>query len=805
MRRRHTPRRLWILPASALAGMLLFARPRQAQAGAPHRKNLGIYVVQPGDSCWSIAKRLFGDGRKYTIIHKYNDLGPLPHLLKPGQKLRLPRRIGGPMGRLVWLHRDVRSRAPRDVAWKKARRNQGLWKLYRVATGTASSAQIRFADESSLRMRPEAILVIYGGASRRTRTTGQVKTRVLLERGTLRGGLSRMDREAGLVVETPSSTVTIRSKSSQVQVDRLKTSIVSVYQGLASVLAQGTRVLVPKGHGTWTKMGRRPAKPVALPNPPRWQSPSSPKVVRLMLPGTWGTFDARWRAAARAAKYHVELAEDLKFTRIVVDATVGAGVRRFSARDLRPGTYYAHVATIDSHGLESAPSRPIQVTVVRLGTSRRLEPDRKGILQTVGVLGLSPPLASKTGPLEVSLDGRPFEPWNHQIIVAGPGLHKLTYRPQGRRESATLSVRILNVAAGFALPKEPIRPSAGPASIHVRLRDELGRAAALPGLALQSPAGRIALQPEGPGLYRAQLQIPRTWHRHRYPLQLKWALGTLARTSLPVVVETQQPRQATPQPPKPPQRFSWPHRPVGLIWSHRAPGHLGEAARPVSHIELGVAVADGLPKPAGRDTYLVSTLAGGLSLLSGRLGLEAGLPWFDGTINRDDQTGRQDLGDLRVAIMGVAWQGLGLAVSPVVSTTLPTGSPNGWDAVSRIEPGLRLDWTYEGRLTLGTNQVLSVAVAPGIETSGTYASSYHGVWQPLSRLSFALELDLWMGLFGDPTGKNIHAVALSGALWLHLGRGRIGFMGGGGLNADAWNRLGRYHLGLTASLGFRGL
>ena len=47
------------------------------------------YKVQSGDTLWAIAKRLLGDGSRYTEIVKLNDIEN-PNLIYPGRVLRLP-------------------------------------------------------------------------------------------------------------------------------------------------------------------------------------------------------------------------------------------------------------------------------------------------------------------------------------------------------------------------------------------------------------------------------------------------------------------------------------------------------------------------------------------------------------------------------------------------------------------------------------------------------------------------------------------------------------------------------------------
>jgi len=50
------------------------------------------YIVQSGDSLWNIAKKIYGDGLKYTMIYEANKsiIGGNPNLIYAGQELTIP-------------------------------------------------------------------------------------------------------------------------------------------------------------------------------------------------------------------------------------------------------------------------------------------------------------------------------------------------------------------------------------------------------------------------------------------------------------------------------------------------------------------------------------------------------------------------------------------------------------------------------------------------------------------------------------------------------------------------------------------
>jgi nucleoid-associated protein YgaU len=48
-----------------------------------------FYVVEPGDTLWSLADRLLGDSHQWQALAGANDLKP-PYTISPGDRLRIP-------------------------------------------------------------------------------------------------------------------------------------------------------------------------------------------------------------------------------------------------------------------------------------------------------------------------------------------------------------------------------------------------------------------------------------------------------------------------------------------------------------------------------------------------------------------------------------------------------------------------------------------------------------------------------------------------------------------------------------------
>lgn len=68
------------------------ATPQREAASSPTPAAAQAYTVEKGDCLWTIAKRFYGDGSKYTVIYNANRdvIGGSPNLIYPGQVLTIP-------------------------------------------------------------------------------------------------------------------------------------------------------------------------------------------------------------------------------------------------------------------------------------------------------------------------------------------------------------------------------------------------------------------------------------------------------------------------------------------------------------------------------------------------------------------------------------------------------------------------------------------------------------------------------------------------------------------------------------------
>lgn len=320
------------------------------------------YIVKPGDDCLSIAVEQLGDRSHYRVVHQYNrDLGPLPHELKPGSVIKLPKRDDTAAATLTAARGAVEVRKPADIVWDAARRGMDLFRAWRVGARAFSSAEVTFRDNSRLFMRENTVVIIYGETAKRAATVAAE-----LETGALETRLAAISRRP-IVVETASSRTALTEGNSLVSVDRTAATVVANHSGNpATVRAidakrrpRGRPVRVAAGMGSKVKRGELPSAPRPLPPPPTWL-PSATEFIA--LGGAGGTMIANWRATSAAARYHlvVRTADggDIAAAEIAAPATA------VELHRLPPGRYAATVAAIDRDGFESAPSSAFAFEVI---------------------------------------------------------------------------------------------------------------------------------------------------------------------------------------------------------------------------------------------------------------------------------------------------------------------------------------------------------------------------------------------------------------------------------------------------------
>ncbi|MBI5517999.1 MAG: LysM peptidoglycan-binding domain-containing protein [Deltaproteobacteria bacterium] len=490
-------------PLRALAVALLAAPWARAQVPRGGESEATItYTVRAGDTCASIAQRLWRDRRLSVVVDGYNpSLGRRPHRLRPGMTLRLPRRrpniANPPDANLTALHNDVEVRA--GTARHRARPNEQLNQGYQVQTADQSTAEVTFADDSQLRLYANTAVVILGDTSGRTRRTASARD-TTLQTGALRAFLGELAgrNQPQLPVTTANGTrVLLGPGETQVEVDPARATTVSVYRGRSRVRLRRQTVDVNAGFAVRAEEGRPIAFPRVLPAAPVWRA-APPEVLfgapAATVTGSFGPGALPpGRTAPAAATWHLQLARDEDFGDLLLDARVPASVDRLEARDVPAGRFHARVSAVDAERFEGPYSPVASVTVVsprRVPTARA----HRAVMELPPAVACAiddAPLAPSTG---VST---PFDTLEaHRLRCA------LT--PTGTAAEAPIEPEGLGALRVVAhLDRETSGASEG--RLRVLVLDREGERVTRPGLRLVVPEGVTALgavEPSAePGVY----------------------------------------------------------------------------------------------------------------------------------------------------------------------------------------------------------------------------------------------------------------------------------------------------------------
>ncbi|WP_257458607.1 FecR domain-containing protein [Archangium lipolyticum] len=756
---------------SALSAALALVLCLPAVSWAQQTPDDDVYVVQPGDTCGSVARKVFGDVTVGSAkLHALNKMGPPPHELKPGSVLRIK---GDPDARLTFIKPEVNAKRAGKVEWREANTGQGLWRLDSVNTLREAGAEVTFRDLTRLQMNENALVVIYGKA---TQAADKVKKSGAVEllQGELNVSLAELRGEP-VGVQMPAAMVAARSKDLHVGVDAQQMSRVSVFDGQAEVSAKGQSVQVPKDHGTRVAKGQLPEKPRPLPEAPSWASGT--RSVRLLLDDKGVDEELAWAPVKEAASYRVELARDERFNDRVHGETVqaaGEGLKSM-ARALGPGRYFARVRAMDAVGLLGKASAVRQVEVLRVKTER-------GSVTPQGIQGALRVDFSVEGAesLDFLLDGAPT---THPVRVEGVGAHTLELLPRGvpdaRPEKLTITVSPPRVEVD-------LEPVAGAFRVKVLVLDERGRPldGPFPQLKLLGQHGtqvEASLQrlPDGALMTRA---VPGMRGGERVAaLEALWGDTSVQRVSALAPVEQRAPTPVVAVEPEPAVEAA--EEEVALQPMLGAPSGGGVEAAPLPTAFLPQAWLGELRVQPGLGSAGVDLARGRTTLavegrVSERVALGTAVALRPGALLR----GGGEAGELPATALSVSLSGrVRLTDSPAFRVLLSfdgtfAGSGFGADVQGlRLRPAL-LAGLRRGRWAFSTSQ--GYALRPG-QAQASWDSAYQAWFLPTPRLGLVAELD---GLV-DATPRVVGPVAFAAGVGARL-------------------RLGGFELGTSVRRGF---
>ena len=326
----------------------------------------GWYVVRSGDTLEGIAQRYLGDSQRWQENWRLNPDLRDPHNLRPGQRLRiLLRSIPDEGAMLTKKSNRVEDQLP-PLQWQEARVNDVLRPRDSVRTFEASSAELRFGDETSLTVSEESLIFLDRKTQPGPQAGSQSASREQIEivvgqadlggRG-LGGGGGVIELVIGDAVAVPEP-----SDAGQVQTRARKAEAgaqLMAYEGGSKLAAAGVEIEVPQGMGSAVNEGAPPGPPEKLLPAPGLVSP--PQGARLMTPRP----QIVWSAVDGASGYVVEVCRDAECGELVARAAANRGeIETWRPEGKLPvADLFWRVTAVSPSGLDGYPSGTRAVTV----------------------------------------------------------------------------------------------------------------------------------------------------------------------------------------------------------------------------------------------------------------------------------------------------------------------------------------------------------------------------------------------------------------------------------------------------------
>lgn len=302
-----------------------------------------VYIVEAGDTLWSLSKKHLKSMRYWRKLVDLNDVSD-PYNLQPGTTLRFPvswLKSGSSVATILELTGEVTVTHGKTGQTVQAQRAMLLWDRDTVTTGADSNVTLQFADGSivlvqSLSEMKLEELTSYGD-------TGMAKTKLRLESGrTHNNVIPRTGPGSRFEISTPSAIAAARGTEYRISSDYKKESRTEVLTGAVGVNSYGGETEVNKGFGLVSYSDRKSLAPVRLLPAPDLSD--IPKIMyRVPFPFTLKEIEG-------AEQYRVQIAEDSSFSTLLFDATFPG--TRIWGPDLPDASYYLRINGIDRNGLE---------------------------------------------------------------------------------------------------------------------------------------------------------------------------------------------------------------------------------------------------------------------------------------------------------------------------------------------------------------------------------------------------------------------------------------------------------------------
>lgn len=436
----------------------------------------GFYIVRTGDTLESLAQRFLGDSQRWREIWRLNSDVENPHFVRPGQRLRiLVDRLPDDAALVAETSNRVENQMV-PLPWADATRGDVLRWRDSLRTFVASSASLRFSDESELLVSEESLLFLDPTGPRRERNEPAAASEEADRIEIVVGQADLVAKPSGQAPEAstlgielvlgdtvlkpqPADDGALETRARRPEGGGAK---LMVYSGEGAVEAAGATVELSQGTGSAVDEGEPPGPPEKLLDAPGLDTPAAG--ARLATPRP----RFAWSAIDSAAGYVIEVCRDPSCAQLVARTTDLTDTTWRPSTALPVAELHWRVTARSASGLDGypTPARALSVTaatedttapVGRVVARGRLLPPRSGLnerwilapdAELVAEVDDSEADASGVASWALELDGEPVDGAGidgETAIVPPPGPHDATLRAidAAENESTSEPLRIL--------------------------------------------------------------------------------------------------------------------------------------------------------------------------------------------------------------------------------------------------------------------------------------------------------------------------------------------------------------------------
>lgn len=332
----------------------------------PAEDTIGTYVVKAGDTLQGITARYLGSSKAWQENWKLNPEVRDPNRLTPGQKLRVivARTLPAQSALIRKVSKRV-ERKPEPQPWTTAQAGDRLAERHGVHTFAASSAELRFDDDTTLTLTEQSLVFLRAATpapSARERSAIEiVDGHADLEKPLQAKKPLDIEIVVGSTVAAPNdpgAKARFRSEAKKAQV--------MSYRGATSVASAGAEVKVDAGMGVTVPDGEKPPAPEKL--------LGAPSIGALDFAAARPRL--HWPALNGAKTYAVEICRDRGCADLVARAANVTGTEWRSADPLEAGSFFWRVTGRSASGLDGYPA--VAALTVRRGISGTITIDGRG-------------------------------------------------------------------------------------------------------------------------------------------------------------------------------------------------------------------------------------------------------------------------------------------------------------------------------------------------------------------------------------------------------------------------------------------